>query len=240
MAEAVIVTGASGGIGSAICEYFFSLGFEIVGLDSRASRWTDGKTVDLSRSDTEDLVRERVGSSVVRCVVHAAAEQVLGHIDQVDEEQWQKSMWTNFFALNQVVRAVAESLRACHGSVVLVGSVHTFASRPLIGAYSVSKAAAQGWVRAAALDYAPHVRVNAVVPGAIDAGKLSEYLADAGPRSDKLVEKIIRRTPLSRLGTPKDVAQAVGFLASEAASFITGQSLFVDGGATQVLATEAE
>ena len=240
MEEAVIVTGASGGIGSSICEYFFSLGFEVVGLDSVPSRWTDGKTLDLSRSDAESLVRERVGSRVVKCVVHAAAEQVLGHIDQVDEGQWQKSMWTNFFALNQVVRAVAESLRACQGSVVLVGSVHTFASRPLISAYSVSKSAAEGWVRAAALDYAPHVRVNAVVPGAIDAGKLNEYLATGGSESQQLAEKIIRRTPLSRLGKPEDVAQAVGFLASEAASFITGHSLVVDGGATRVLATEAD
>mgnify|MGYP002634214101 CR=1 FL=1 len=240
MNASVIVTGASGGIGSAISQLFADRGFDVVGLDRVPSRWTSGSVFDLEDSVARSALSEQIDHGGLSCIVHAAAEQMMGHLEYLEAEVWNRTMWTNVLVLDHLVRTFADSLRANQGSVVLVGSVHALASRPMIGSYSVSKAAAEGWVRAAALDYAPDIRVNSVMPGAIDSGKLTEYLDTAGPQRDSVVSKIERRTPLMRLGRPEDIAQAVGFLASDAASFITGQSIVVDGGATRMLATEVD
>jgi NAD(P)-dependent dehydrogenase (short-subunit alcohol dehydrogenase family) len=122
---------------------------------------------------------------------------------------------------------------------VVISSVHARATTTGINAYATTKAALEGWVRSAALDLGPDIRVNAVAPGAIDTAKLREGFARWGEASAEERKEVLRqRTALRRIGHPRDVAGAVSFLVSDEASFITGSVLVVDGGATARLGSE--
>ena len=240
MRYSVMVTGASGGIGSKICESFSDAGFDVIGIDRVPSKWTLGKSFNLSDENLFALLESDFETHRLKCVVHAAAEQVLGRLDVQTSESWHETMWVNVMSLDRLVQGYAGTLKRNHGSVVLVGSIHAVASRAEVGIYAISKAAAEGWVRSAALEYSPEIRINSVIPGAVRSGKLLEFLEASGSASKAILQKITRRTPLRRLGEPEDVANAVLFLSSISANFITGQSLILDGGASLLLATEVE
>ena len=131
-------------------------------------------------------------------------------------------------------------LRERRGAVVNVASVHAIATSAGLAAYAASKGAVVALTRAAALELAPEgIRVNAVLPGAIDTQMLRDGLSRGGPDIDAGMAALAERTPLGRIGRPQDVAEAVLFLADASrSSFITGQTLVVDGGATARLSTE--
>jgi len=134
-----------------------------------------------------------------------------------------------------------DDLVAHRGAVVAISSVHAKATTRGIAAYATSKAALNGWVRAAALDLAPHVRVNAIQPGAVRTGMLLDGLArrpDEGS-PDQALEALAARTPLGAVAEPADIAAAVGALLDPAVTrFMTGVTLPADGGALIHLSTE--
>jgi len=238
--HSVIVTGASGGIGSKICQMFENEGYIVIGVDRVPSKWTLGNSYDLANPDVHFSISTDFAVGNLLTIVHAAAEQVIGRLENQEPEVWQRLMWTNVMALDNLVRQFSQNLSRNLGSVVLIGSIHALVSRSEIAMYAITKAAGEGWVKSASIEYAPHIRINSVMPGAIESGKLLEYVNQDGESANRLLEKIARRTPMKRLGRPDDIANAVRFLASQQSSFITGQTLIVDGGATRLLATEVE
>ena len=167
MKPSVIVTGASGGIGSQICEQFYLDGYDVIGIDRVPSKWTLNKSLDLKDLDLFAMLESSFDTRELKCIVHAAAEQILGKLEDQSSEVWNQTMWTNVMSLDNLVRNYAGVLEKNRGSVVLVGSVHAVASRAEVAIYAISKAAAEGWVRSAAIEYAPGIRINSVVPGAI-------------------------------------------------------------------------
>lgn len=239
MKQTALVTGASGGIGRSVCDALIENGYDVLGVDQIASEWTRGKQFDIQDPHLVASLRKEFSLGDVQAIVHCAARQVIGKLGEQPLVAWQQSFSTNLHAIDQLTYGFREELTENRGAVVIVGSVHAFASRREIGVYAISKAALEGWVRAASLDYAP-IRINSVAPGAIEAGKFEEFMASAGAGGHDVREALIRRTPLGRIGKPRDVANAVGFLLSPESSFITGQTLVVDGGATRLLGTEVE
>ena len=240
MSATVLITGVSGKIGTAIAEKFASLGSQIVGVDIIPSLWTDWQSIDLSSENTSEILASKFDFEGLSCVVHAAAVQPIGSLQGHSRDVWEQTMWSNFLALDHLVKTFYPFLSKNSGSAVLISSVHARLSRRGLSLYSVSKAAAEGWVKSAALDYAPTIRINSVMPGAIESGKLYEGRNRENPVAhDVAIEELRRRTPLGTIGSPEDIARAVSFLAGSEASFITGQTLVVDGGATLLLGTES-
>ncbi len=237
---AVIVTGAAGGIGAALCERFRKDGYVAIGLDRTAAPAADTYLeVDLSESgQLVDLGRELARDYEMKAVVHNAAVQPVATAGETPLREWENAWRVNVVAVDALLSGTRENLAAHHGSVVVISSVHAHATTGGITAYATTKAALEGWVRAAALDLGPAVRVNAIAPGAIDTAKLREGFARWGATADERRAVLCQRTALRRIGDPTDVAGAASFLIGEDAGFITGTVLVVDGGATARLGSE--
>jgi glucose 1-dehydrogenase len=239
-AKTAIVTGAAGGIGAATANLFAKNGWEVISIDRLNVPSGDGRSVRADLTDPHDLKRcisEISGAfRKVDALINNAALQVLAAVVQTDPADWDKVMATNVRAIYQLVTGLYPLLKNGPGSVVNVASVHAVATSPGIAAYAASKGALVALTRAMALEFAADgVRVNAVLPGAIETSMLKEGLK----RSQSSLETLAARHPLRRIGRPEDVAEAIYFLADGArSSFITGQMLIVDGGATARLSTE--
>ena len=238
-ARAVIVTGAAGGIGSAICARLRRDGFWLVGVDQRdkpvdSCEELVGFDLDqLGRSDAAasaaaDELRRVTGDRAVHGLVHAAAVQAVGDLASLNVEEFWRTMSVNLMAPYALTRAMAPDLRASRGAVVFITSIHARLTKPGFTLYATSKAALTGLTRSLALELAPDVRVNAVSPAATDTGMLR---AGFGSRwSDEVREQLGQAHPLGRIATPDEVAAVVGFLLSPDASFMTSSIVDVGGG----------
>lgn len=241
MRQAVIVTGAAGGIGRAICERFRLSGYIVIGIDRQeadaADHWLGIDIGDLG--PLREAATRISQTHSLAAVVHNAAMQPMAGAGDTGYALFVETMRVNVLAADSLVHATRKNLADQRGSVVVVSSVHASATTAGINAYATSKAALEGWVRSAAIDLGPDIRVNAVRPGAIDTAKLREGFARWG---DGVAEErrsvLMARTPLKRIGEPAEIASAVSFLVSDEASFITGSTLVVDGGASACLGTE--
>ena len=241
MTLAVIVTGAAGGIGAALCDRVRSDGYVAVGLDRNPATSADVCVeVDLSDSDEVAKVGQQLAARYqLKAIIHNAAVQPIAKAGETGLSDWLDALRVNVVAVDMLVARTRSNLAANDGSVVVIGSVHGRATTGGMTAYATTKAGLEGWVRSAALDLGPEVRVNAVAPGAINTPKLNEGFARWGNESAAQRKSVLcQRTALARIGEPEDVAGAVSFLISEDATFVTGAVLVVDGGASARLGSE--
>ncbi|UXA04226.1 SDR family oxidoreductase [Mycobacterium sp. SMC-2] len=240
MTGAVIVTGAAGGIGAALCERMRKDGYIAIGIDRNVAPAADTYLqVDLSESEQlMDLGHELARKYDLKAVIHNGAVQPIAGAGETPFGEWTNALRVNVLAVDALMSGTRESLAANGGSVVVISSVHGRATTGGITAYATTKAALEGWVRSAAMDLGPTIRVNAIAPGAIDTAKLREGFARWGETAEERKELLRQRTALRRIGEPSDVAGAVSFLIGEDARFITGTVLVVDGGATARLGSE--
>lgn len=230
MSKVVVVTGAADGIGRAVAERFRNDGWRAVGLDTAFSGESpDERKADVTNRASIEAALSDLGQ--IDAVVSNAAVMVRAPIAETSVEDWQRTLDTNLSATFHLIGLTRDRLAASGGSLVAVSSVHAFGTSPGAGAYAASKAGLLGLVRAAALELAADgIRVNAVVPGATRTAML--------PQDDPGYEKLIERTPLKRIAEPEEIAGAVAFLVGPDSSFVTGQSLTVDGGVLAQLSTE--
>ena len=244
----VLVTGSSGGIGSAICRVFHESGWTVIGVDRRGgSDDAVDQFIEADISDPEapaeifNRVRERTDR--LHALVNNAAVQICKPVVETTAEEWDAVMASNIRSVFLSVREAFELLRAAKGSVINVSSVHAMATSKNIAAYAASKGALLAFTRSLALEFGEHgIRVNAVLPGAVDTPMLHAGLSRGHVQADSLdglVRGLGHKHVLGRVGKPDEIGRAVLFLADpDFSSFITGQSLVADGGALARLSTE--
>jgi NAD(P)-dependent dehydrogenase (short-subunit alcohol dehydrogenase family) len=234
MAErVVVVTGSSGGIGSAIAERFASAGERVVGLDLLEG-------VDVSRPADCQAATDRVVAEHGRIDVlcNNAGVGAVGDVVSSTAEDWDRVFRVNVFGVANMSRAVLPVMRAA-GRGVVVNTCSVVASVGLIdrAVYSASKGAVLALTRAMAVDELPHgIRVNCVSPGTV-ASPWVERTVAAQPDPDAALEALRRRQPLGRMVSCEEVAAAVAYLADET-TFTTGADFLLDGGITGVRVVE--
>jgi NAD(P)-dependent dehydrogenase (short-subunit alcohol dehydrogenase family) len=229
-----LITGAAGGIGSAMVQAFQSAGWKTIAIDKVDA---DGvQRIDVSDPEQVEKLFEHPGEPLM-ALINNAAVQVIKPLIETSLEEWDTVVDTNLRSIYLMSKYAHPMLKQGHGAIVNIGSVHAIATSEGLAAYAASKGGVVALTRAMALELAPDgIRVNAILPGAIDTPMLHAGLV----RSEETgMDDLVRRTPLGRIGQPKEIARAALFLADgDQASFITGQALVVDGGATARLGTE--
>ena len=243
--KVAIVTGSSRGIGRAIAEAMAEQGATVV-ISSRKQdaceavandiKDAGGRAIAVAASISDkgalqNLVEEtraQLGKIDI-LVCNAASNPYFGPMAGITDEQFRKIMDNNVLANHWLTSMVApEMLERGEGSIIIVSSVGGLTSSTVIGAYNISKAADLQLVRNLAAEFGPKgVRVNAIAPGLVRTD-----FARALWENPEILKRVTSVAALKRIGEPRELAGAAVFLASDAASFVTGQTLVVDGGST--------
>ena len=248
--KTVLITGAAGGIGRATVALFAEKSWRVVGVDRNP--FGDGFPKnglfiqsDIARpEDMHDIFEQtRAFTDSLDVLVNNAAYQIAKPLIETTVEEWDLVMASNLRSVFLSAK-LAHSLLKMHGAAIVnVSSVHAIQTSANIAAYAASKGGLLALTRAMAIEFAPdNIRVNAILPGAVDTPMLRAGLGRGhvghGDMQERL-DNLARKTVNGRVGTPEEIAHAIYFLAdNEQSSFMTGQALVIDGGATARLSTE--
>jgi NAD(P)-dependent dehydrogenase (short-subunit alcohol dehydrogenase family) len=235
--KSAIITGAAAGIGACIAERAASAGYRVGVLDvsgeaaEKTAAAIPGAMALVANVADEASVEAALDhfGATPDLVVNNAGIVRFGPLMDLSTADWRAVVDVNLSGTFVMARAAARRMAARgHGNIINVTSMNGVAPGPNAGAYGSTKAAVALLTQQMALEWGPlGLRINAVAPGLIDGGMSAPIYAD--PVVRKARES---KVPIGRLGTPDDIANAVLFLASDAAAYITGQNLLVDGGVT--------
>jgi len=245
--QVAVITGSSRGIGRAIAERMAEHGAKVVVssrktdacqevVDAINQRHGAGSAIAVaanisSKADLQNLVTTAKGhfGKIDILVCNAASNPYYGPQAGITDDQFRKILDNNIVANHWLISMVApDMLERRSGSITIVSSIGGLKGSAIIGAYCISKAADMQLARNLAVEFGPHnVRVNCIAPGLIKTD-----FARALWEDEALLRHREETIPLRRIGEPDEIAGAAVFLASKAASFITGQNLVVDGGNT--------
>ncbi|MHB9287967.1 SDR family NAD(P)-dependent oxidoreductase [Halobacteriales archaeon Cl-PHB] len=233
----IVVTGAARGIGAACAETFAEAGGTVVGADVRdmsetaaAVAETHGEFVPVETDVTDpdavaDLLAVARDHGPADVIVNVAGIVTKGRVDDIAVEDWREALDVNLSGPFLVVREGIDQLRETGGNVVNVSSIYGQVGTGERTPYVASKAGVDGLTRALAAELGPEgVRANAVAPGFIRTPMTEPYL------DDETADRYEGLAALDRLGEPEEVADAVAYLASDGARYVTGETLLVDGG----------
>ena len=244
--DVVLVTGASGGIGTAVSAALTEAGATVIGTDLRAQSEVQAHDVTSAQdwARIAEYVRARHGR--LACLVNNAGHALTASIEATSLEAWRRvqsvnveSILLGLQAMLPLLRAGAQG-RAGGASVVNLSSVGGLRGAPFSAAYCASKAAVVMLSKSAALEFATlgyDIRVNTVHPGGVETPMMTEIMArhatlGTAPSEQQARAATEARHPMRRLGRPDEIAGGVVYLCSTAASFVTGSELVVDGGYT--------
>lgn len=249
--KAVLVTGGALGIGRGIVDAFLAAGASVTVADidrvaaGAAVREADGGATgrviasvgDVSiAADAERMVAETVAAfGRLDVLVNNAGILPMawyGSVEEIDEAIWDRVLDVNLKGMFLMSRAALPHIRAAGGgTIVNLASVQGLQSMPRVVAYAASKGGVLSLTRAMAMDHAHEgIRVVAICPGTIDSAMVRDIARAEGGDIEANVQRYGASHPIGRIGTPADIGSAAVFLASDAASFITGEALNVDGG----------
>ncbi|HJV82907.1 SDR family oxidoreductase [Noviherbaspirillum sp.] len=245
--KVAVITGSSRGIGRAIAERMAEQGAKVV-ISSRKlgpceevvnainARHGEGRAIAVPANiSSKDELKHLVDATMQAfgkidiLVCNAASNPYYGPMAGIEDEQFRKILENNVIANHWLIQMVApQMIERKDGAIIIVSSIGGLRGSPVIGAYNISKAADFQLARNLAVEFGPHnVRVNCIAPGLIK----TDFARALWENPDTL-KRATSTTPLRRIGEPDEIAGAAVYLASTAGSFMTGQSIVVDGGAT--------
>jgi len=239
-----VVTGGAQGIGRACVEHFLRKGWRLAAIDRDGEALEDlareapaGDLLplgaDVSDEDGVKAAFERIdawrSAEGLDLLVNNAgiADPGNGPLEELPLAQWRRRVDSHLTGAFLVTRAAIPALRAARGTIVNMASTRAFQSEPHTEAYAAAKGGIVALTHALAVSLGPQVRVNAIAPGWIDTAPLAKRSARDTPEHDAQDHA---QHPVGRIGLPGDVAAVVDFLASDAAAFMTGETLVLDGG----------
>ncbi|PZX06015.1 SDR family NAD(P)-dependent oxidoreductase [Celeribacter halophilus] len=233
----LVLTGANGGIGRAVAELFHAAGANLVladldddALAKFAATLTSprgGKVetlaVDAANPDDADrLIAVAAKLGGIDCLVPSAGIYMAEPFSEMTDAQWRRTLSINLDGVFYLTRRAVEHLKA-GSSIVNLSSLAAHRGAKINAHYGASKGAISAMTRALANELAPKTRVNVVAPGVIDTPMTRELIAIRG-------DDTLRQTPMGRTGKASEIATVIAFLCSEAASFVNGETLHVNGG----------
>ena len=245
--KVAVITGSSRGIGKAIAERMAEHGAKVV-ISSRKpepcsevaeainAKHGAGTAISIPANiSSKDELKHLVDATTAQLgkvdilVCNAASNPYYGPLAGITDDQFRKILENNVIANHWLISFVAPQMIERHdGAVIIVSSIGGLRGSPVIGAYNISKAADFQLARNLAVEYGPHnVRVNCIAPGLIK----TDFAKALWDNPDTL-KRVTATSPLRRIGEPDEIAGAAVFLASAAGSFMTGQNIVIDGGAT--------
>ena len=244
--KVAVITGSSRGIGKAIAERMAEHGAKVV-ISSRKAGPCDevaaainekhpgaAIAIPASISSKEDLQRlvdesRKAFGKIDIVVCNAASNPYYGPMSGISDDQFRKILENNIIANNWLINMTSEEMKANKdGAIIIISSIGGLRGTSVIGAYAISKAADMQLARNLAQELSPHnIRVNCIAPGLVKTD-FAKALWDT-PAGEARASS---GTPLRRLGEPDDIAGAAVFLASKAGSWMTGQTVVIDGGST--------
>jgi 2-hydroxycyclohexanecarboxyl-CoA dehydrogenase len=237
-----LVTGGTGGIGSATCSRLAAEGARVAVADLDADRARelaaeiDGLGVELDVRSTKSVAAGVAAAEAelgpISVLVNNAGIAEDDFFTKTDETLWDRVIAVNLRGVLAVTHAVLPGMHERGGgSIVNVASEAGRVGSQMSTVYSATKAGVIGFTKALAKESARyHVRVNAVAPGPIDTAMLKVAPEQLGPLGERFVRGMVAATAMRRPGEPPEVAAAIAYLASEDASFVTGETIGVSGG----------
>ena len=241
--KVAIITGAAAGIGRACAERFAAEGAKVVVSDLDAVKGEEVVEAIQSEGGDAIFVACDVGDKPQVDALVQSAVAAFGRLDcavanaaiihacdflELEEQDFDRVLRVNLKGVFLTGQAAARQMVAqgTGGTIINMSSINAQVAIPAIPAYCASKGGLMQLTKSAALALAPHnIRVNAVGPGSIDTAMMSAVNADPAA-----LARALSRTPLGRVGTAREIADVVAFLASDKASYITGETIYVDGG----------
>jgi acetoacetyl-CoA reductase len=236
MARVAIVTGGTRGIGKAICLALKDKGYKVAanygGNDERAKQFTDETGIPAYKFDVSDFKACQDGVAKVTAdlgpvdiLVNNAGITRDGTMHKMSHEMWQEVIDTNLGSCFNMCRAVIDSMRERNfGRIVNIGSINGQAGQYGQVNYAAAKSGIHGFTKALAQEGAGKgITVNAIAPGYIDTDMVAAVPAN-------VLEKIVARVPVGRLGKASEIARGVAFLVDDEGGFITGSTLSINGG----------
>ena len=231
--KSVIITGSSGGIGSSLCCHFKKAGWYVIATSRKKNISNDyfDEFIELVNSSQvlNDFYEEVINitkKNPLVSIINNAALQIIGSTNNLSSGDMAISLNVNVIAPFLLAKSFIKELSQNKGTILNIGTVHAQATKASFVAYATSKSALHGLTRALAIDLAPDIRVNTLAPGAT----LTPMLEAGFKNRTEERNKLDKLQPLQRISTTSEVAKAALFLCSDDSSFITGSTLYADGG----------
>jgi len=241
VSKVAVITGSSGGIGRALVRTYLDGGYFVIGLDRTPCEYPAkesyvGVDVSLLQFAKDVSYRDGVIAKIKGylphnpkkfVVINNAAEQILKSVSELEWEDWDNSLGVNTVAPFFLVQGMLEELKASHGHVINVSSIHAKLTKPRFTCYAASKAALEALTRSLAIELSPlGISVNAIAPAAIETEMLVAGFKGKPAEFKKLEECHPSRT----IGVPEDVARFVKAVTDHTGPFLTGSILDFNGG----------